>query len=310
MEILINNDSRTAPSPHHSSHIESRQHSRHRAFYQTSQIGLCGDNLRANSHFTVDQAFTIGADTIRGSIKDARHHSATSSSLVLIDRHLTGYGEERGGVSVRLKNLAMVTLNVTLMDVFPWFMKIYLHTFQLSVDGARVGEEVLRELRFQSSIPRLRPSLLQLSLSLPPNATTSFHLEFEKLLLRFTEYPPDANRGFDVGCALIIQETFLNSSSPSAPFSTPSSSFSSIPATSKRIYTPNLLLILPTPDFSMPYNVITLTSTVIALFFGSLFNIMVRDFIPVPSTALPSKFSRLWNLLKRARASIRSSPTK
>src|ERR1700736_5031809 len=43
--------------------------------------------------------------------------------------------------------------------------------------------------------------------------------------------------------------------------------------------TPSLLLSLPTPDFSMPYNVIILSSTVIALAFGSVFNILVRRFV-------------------------------
>ncbi len=46
-----------------------------------------------------------------------------------------------------------------------------------------------------------------------------------------------------------------------------------------RIYTETLLVSLPTPDFSMPYNVITLTCTVIALFFGSMFNLMTRGFV-------------------------------
>lgn len=40
-----------------------------------------------------------------------------------------------------------------------------------------------------------------------------------------------------------------------------------------------LLLSLPTPDFSMPYNVIILSSTVIALAFGSVFNLLVRRFV-------------------------------
>ena len=43
--------------------------------------------------------------------------------------------------------------------------------------------------------------------------------------------------------------------------------------------TTSLLLSLPTPDFSMPYNVIILSSTVIALAFGSIFNILVRRFV-------------------------------
>lgn len=40
-----------------------------------------------------------------------------------------------------------------------------------------------------------------------------------------------------------------------------------------------LLLAVPTPDFSMPYNVIIFTSTLIALAFGRIFNSLSREFI-------------------------------
>lgn len=43
-----------------------------------------------------------------------------------------------------------------------------------------------------------------------------------------------------------------------------------------RSYTEALLVPLTTPDFSMPYNVITFTCTVLALFFGSLLNVLRR----------------------------------
>ena len=39
------------------------------------------------------------------------------------------------------------------------------------------------------------------------------------------------------------------------------------------------MLPLPTPDFSMPYNVIILTSTVIAMAFGTMYNLLVRRFV-------------------------------
>jgi hypothetical protein len=39
-------------------------------------------------------------------------------------------------------------------------------------------------------------------------------------------------------------------------------------------YTEVLLVPLTTPDFSMPYNVITITCTVFALYFGSLLNVL------------------------------------
>ena len=43
------------------------------------------------------------------------------------------------------------------------------------------------------------------------------------------------------------------------------------------LFTESLLLSLPTPDFSMPYNVICLACTVAALAFGPLHNITTRD---------------------------------
>lgn len=52
----------------------------------------------------------------------------------------------------------------------------------------------------------------------------------------------------------------------------------------QRIYTETVLVSLPTPDFSMPYNVITLTCTLMALFFGSMFNMLTRRFQPVEVT--------------------------
>lgn len=46
-----------------------------------------------------------------------------------------------------------------------------------------------------------------------------------------------------------------------------------------RLYTVSLLVSLPTPDFSMPYNVICLACTVIAIAFGSIHNLTTRRFI-------------------------------
>ena len=48
-----------------------------------------------------------------------------------------------------------------------------------------------------------------------------------------------------------------------------------------QMYTDPILISLPTPDFSMPYNVITLTCTLLALFFGSMFNLLMRQMEPV-----------------------------
>jgi hypothetical protein len=44
------------------------------------------------------------------------------------------------------------------------------------------------------------------------------------------------------------------------------------------IYTNPQLLTMPLPDFTMPYNVVTLTCTLLAFFFGCIFNLFTRKF--------------------------------
>lgn len=50
---------------------------------------------------------------------------------------------------------------------------------------------------------------------------------------------------------------------------------------SQRMYTTSLLVDLATPDFSMPYNVIIMSCSLIAMIFGSVFNALTRKFIIV-----------------------------
>lgn len=43
-----------------------------------------------------------------------------------------------------------------------------------------------------------------------------------------------------------------------------------------RLHTESLVVAMATPDFSMPYNVICLVCTVVALAFGPLFNLTTK----------------------------------
>ena len=56
---------------------------------------------------------------------------------------------------------------------------------------------------------------------------------------------------------------------------------------------------LPTPDFSMPYNVICLTCTVVALAFGPLHNITTKSLTIVEAGDVqPGLIGRVKNFLK------------
>jgi phosphatidylinositol glycan class T len=54
-----------------------------------------------------------------------------------------------------------------------------------------------------------------------------------------------------------------------------------MPPLPTQLYTETLLITLPTPDFSMPYNVICLACTVVALAFGPLHNITTKQLVEV-----------------------------
>ena len=128
------------------------------------------------------------------------------------------------------------------------------------------ASEIVKETYYRPAIDRERGTQLELALSVPAASTVTLTYDFEKAILRYTEYPPDANRGFNVAPAVIrILDTAHD-----API---------------YIRSTSLLLQLPTPDFSMPYNVIILTSTVIALAFGTIFNILVRRIVTLDEAA-------------------------
>ncbi|KAF1981966.1 Gpi16 subunit [Aulographum hederae CBS 113979] len=177
-------------------------------------------------------------------------------------RSIVGHGQERGGVQATIINPTNDTANLVYLESLPWFMKPYLHTLRATVLTPGVldmTQHAIKETHYRPALNRHRGTHLELLLSIPPASTLTLSYDFDKAILRYTEYPPDANRGFDVAPAVIR----LESQSSGQTF----------------LRTTSLLLPLPTPDFSMPYNVIILTSTVMALGFGSIFNILVRRFV-------------------------------
>ncbi|CAJ2505708.1 Uu.00g131020.m01.CDS01 [Anthostomella pinea] len=189
--------------------------------------------------------------------------------LLYAERSFTGHGQERGGVQSILTNPSPDTeVEFIYMETLPWFMRIYLHTLKTRIEGiSGFNEDVVKEIYYRPALDRARGTQLELRMRIPPASTVFLTYDFEKSILRYTEYPPDANRGFDVAASVI---TILPSTAPNAP-----------PARRKtsNLRTTSLLLSLPTPDFSMPYNVIIFTSTAVAVAFGGLYNILVRRFV-------------------------------
>ncbi|RAK77303.1 GPI-anchor transamidase subunit GPI16 [Aspergillus fijiensis CBS 313.89] len=203
--------------------------------------------------------------------QEATTQAPLDEPVLRAERTIVGHGQERGGMRIIFDNPSDThPVDFIYFETLPWFLRPYVHTLQATItgrDGLRrqvPASQFIKETFYRPAIDRERGTQLELALSVPAASTVTLTYDFEKAILRYTEYPPDANRGFNVAPAVIKLSPAGGGGGASHPI---------------YIRTTSLLLPLPTPDFSMPYNVIILTSTVIALAFGSIFNLLVRRFV-------------------------------
>ncbi|GAA5884063.1 hypothetical protein JCM16303_001381 [Sporobolomyces ruberrimus] len=176
-------------------------------------------------------------------------------------RVLEGYGQERGRIGIEVVNNLEREVEVVWVETWPWWIRGFVSSLETTGNRSlpdRAASVV--KIDYTPPVARSRPTTLQVLLRLPPHSTTRHTLAYESSTLWYTEYPSDANRGFAVPGAIL---TVLDPESAERPL--------------LKVQTPSTLLSLPLPDFSMPYNVIILTSTTIALFFGSIVNALMRS---------------------------------
>lgn len=168
-----------------------------------------------------------------------------SAPPVFIDRSFSGWGQQKGGIRMDVHNPTDKPVELIYYEVLPWFLRVYLHTMS---PGVQI-------LNYVAAKDRGRPTQLEMKIALMPHGTKVVEYEFDRSLLYLEEYPPDANYGFELAPAKWI-------------------------ANGIRGKTTSLLVSLPVPDFSMPYNVIILSSTVMGLAFGTLFNLLTKHVVP------------------------------
>lgn len=196
----------------------------------------------------------------------------SSPVSIRVSRRLAGTGQEGGKFIITIVNTHLSeSVSATYLDVIPWYLRPYLSTLTATMNG-HPSPGIIQAQRYQTARDRERPSIIELILQLPPNSILTLSLDVDRAMLKYSEHPPDANRGFDLPPAILTLHHRPDQGSSEeghGPW---------------RLYTSPLLVSLPTPDFSMPYNVITLTCTTVALFFGSMFNLLTRQLVPVPGT--------------------------
>jgi phosphatidylinositol glycan class T len=149
----------------------------------------------------------------------------------------------------------------TITETLPWMLHRVQDTLLVWVDDEDRRTVPINATIFliSPSIERGKPEVAVVSFALAPRkvaTTVCVSSRFDATLLHSQEYPPDAHRGFDVPSALVEACT------PSRECS--------------RIRSKPLFVELPSPDFSMPFNVATLVSTAMAFVLGTMLNVLAR----------------------------------
>lgn len=219
------------------------------------------------------------------------------------ERYVSGYGLQTGVINTMIyNNHPYRAFPVMILETVPWYLRLYVHTLTIITKGK---DNKPSYIHYVPAKDRQRPHLLEMLIQLPPNSITKISIQFERALLKWTEYPPDPNHGFYVSPSVLsvlipsVRTLKTNELEESPLFSTlfPSSDgFSYF----MRLYTEPLLVNLPTPDFSMPYNVICLTCTVVAVGYGSFYNLLTRTF-QVEDTKQGGLVKMIANQIRRLR---------
>ncbi|KAK9154869.1 hypothetical protein Sjap_002349 [Stephania japonica] len=208
------------------------------------------------------------------------------------NRFLLGSGNERGSIVISLRSTVSQRIfvgdefgdgcevQVVIFQVVPWYVKIYFHTIQVFLDGQlELTSAVIEKIQVSPSEDRVSPGVMEVALRLPCSTMSAvITVNFDKGFLHIDEYPPDANQGYDIPSAVVRFPDIQASSHYLGDNSSLDSPILSKFQENNPVlsYTEVLLVPLATPDFSMPYNVITITCTVFALYFGSLLNALRR----------------------------------
>ncbi|KAF8137203.1 GPI transamidase component PIG-T [Boletus edulis] len=189
-----------------------------------------------------------------------------------VKRTLYGSSQTRGVLFVSFSNNDHSPITVGYLETLPALVTLWMHTMKVDVGGI-ARDDLVSDMIYHPPLLLANghhgPSTLQTTLTIPGKSTLRLSVDVSKTFLKYTEHPPDAMRGWDLPPAVLFPVLLLLDGERTNA----SLAGQSIP---KRMYTPTLLVDLPTPDFSMPYNVIILSCTLMTLIFGSIFNLLTR----------------------------------
>jgi Gpi16 subunit, GPI transamidase component len=192
----------------------------------------------------------------------------------------------RGAIVTSISSSCAQTLHAYLLTPIPWFLDVdetrvvkIVHSTNYSVE--RVSVDEMRRAT-QAAEHRGHPGMITLPLILLPNSEVIIGIPYSMTLLHAEDCPPDTHRGLDVPSGVLIfskndaslkdiGEHFVHK------VRNPWISLGNLTKDEFSFLYSEPLVVEPlAPDFSMPYNVMTVTMTVLAFFLGSMLNSTAR----------------------------------
>ncbi|CAO1614685.1 unnamed protein product [Sympodiomycopsis kandeliae] len=215
-------------------------------------------------------------------------HTSGPQSDLRIERSYISTSLLDGHIVLRMANTRPdISRRLIYREVLPWFVDLDLPSANSTTVPISVPDSDLRgdspyieftsdltsspvlQFHYTPSIPRSSPSMIEVDFRIPPNVQVEWKVSFDKETIRYEEHPPDAHRGLEIGVGTVWELSDYNDDDDL------DISRNSILSMTK--LTPSLIEVT-VPDFSMPYNVIIFTCTLLALFAGSTLNILTRKY--------------------------------
>ncbi|KIJ61828.1 hypothetical protein HYDPIDRAFT_176808 [Hydnomerulius pinastri MD-312] len=204
-----------------------------------------------------------------------------------VKRTLHGSSQTHGVLFVALSNNENHDITTGYLETLPALVTLWMHTMKIEV-GAVQRDDLISAISYHPPLLQPNglhaPSMLQAKLTIPARSTLRLSIDVSKAFLKYTEHPPDAMRGWDLPPAVLFPVSVPLDGEHRTNNSLIYTGDTGGKTIQDRMYTPTLLVDLATPDFSMPYNVIILSCTLMTLIFGSIFNLLTRKWVIVKLT--------------------------
>ena len=226
---------------------------------------------RATWHLDADRPLPRISARWRGGVsataaRDAYVRSATTASRAPLhaERRLLGAGDVDGALVLTLRNAHVAPTEVRVFDALHWPLVPHWHTLRLRVNGTAAPPDAhLTELVLAPSASRGEPSALGWAATIPPDSEIDISIGYEKSLLHVDEAPADGSRGVEAGAAAIrYREAASVERAEPGPWA--------------ELWTDAALMPIGAADPAMPYNVVAISSTLVALFVSSILNLLTR----------------------------------